>query len=102
MKLGFKVTYVDGREVDVIAKPVDIMEFERRYATSFTLFDGSSPMEHLYFLAWAPLHRTKQDPRDFDEFMVDIDEIEAADETPRPTKRGRSGGSSPASRSTSA
>lgn len=103
MKMRYKVTYDDGRVVDAVAKPVDIMEYERRYHTSFMQFGDSTPLEHVYFLAWAPLHRTGQDPREFDAFMADVDAIEGVEEeTPVPTKRGRSGARSPASQSTSA
>lgn len=98
MRLVFKVEYDDGREVKAVAKPVDIMEYERRYHTSFMQFSNASPMEHIFFLAWAPLHRTGTDPRDFEAFMADIAVIEEVDEKPPvPTKRGRSGASSPAS-----
>lgn len=103
MKMRYKVVYDDGREVDAVAKPVDIMEYERHYRTSFMQFGETTPLEHVYFLAWAPLHRTGQDTRDFEAFMADVDTIEGVTEdVPVPTRRGRSGAKSPASQSTSA
>lgn len=103
MKMRYRVVYDDGREVEAVAKPVDIMEYERVYRTSFMQFGESTPLEHVYFLAWAPLHRTGQDPRAFDAFMSEVDSIEGVEEpAPVPTKRPRSGAKSPASPSTSA
>lgn len=102
MKMRYKVVYDDGREVEAVAKPVDIMEYERRYNVSFMQWSDSCPMEHVFFLAWAPLHRTGADPREFDVFMADVASIEDAPEPAVPTKRGRSGAKSPASQSTPA
>lgn len=83
MRMEFKVTYADGRVVNAIAKPRDIVAFERQYNKSMQAFaDEANPplMEWLYYLAWAPLHRTRQDPRAFDEFLDDVDEVEGVEE----------------------
>lgn len=102
MRMTYKVTYDGGKEVTATAKPIDIMEYERRYGVSFMQFGEGTPMEHAWFLAWAPLHRTGQDPREFDAFMTDVESITVVEEKPAvPTRRGRSGGSSPASQPTS-
>ena len=82
MRMQFRVKYEDGREVEVTAKPKDIVEYERQYKTSFLAFGQGSPLEHLYWLAWSPLHRTGQDTRTFDAFMSDVDEIETVEEAP--------------------
>jgi hypothetical protein len=96
MKMTYRVKYSDGREVEATAKPVDIMAFERVYRVSFMQFSEENPMEHAWFLAWAPLKRTGQDPRDFDAFMADVDSIEVVpEEPPGPTKKARSAGRSP-------
>lgn len=102
MKMTYRVTYDGGKEVTATTKPIDIMEYERRYGVSFMQFGEGTPLEHAWFLAWAPLHRTGQDPRDFDAFMSDVDSIDVVEDKVVPTKRGRSGGSSPASQSTPA
>ena len=81
MRMQFKVKYSDGREVEAVAKPKDVVEYERHYKTSFLSFGQGSPMEHLYWLAWCPLHRAGQDTRDFDAFMSDVDEIETVEES---------------------
>lgn len=103
MRMTFKVTYDDGKVVNAVAKPRDIVEFERRYKVSFMDFGRGAPMEWLYFLAWAPLHRNHKEPRDFDVFLEEVEEVEtvADEEPPVPTPAGPSANSSPDSPSTS-
>jgi hypothetical protein len=76
--MTFTVKYDDGREVEAVAKPKDIVAFERQYGQSMAAFGDSSnppPMEWLFYLAWSPLHRQGREPRAFDEFMDDVEDI---------------------------
>lgn len=105
MQQKFKVTYTDGRTVEVEAMPKDVVAFERQYAKRFTDAFGEMPaLEWLYYLAWSPLHRSKQEPRGFDEFLDDVADIEALEDSevvvPFPT--APSEGTSPGSPSLSA
>lgn len=106
MRMDFKVTYIDGRVVDAVARPKDIVAFERQYGKSMAAFadkDNLPPMEWLYYLAWSPLHRTRVEPASFDEFLDLVDEIEAVDEVPAdPTQPAASGEPSPDSPSAAA
>jgi hypothetical protein len=82
--MTFRVVYDDGREVESVAKPKDIVAFERQYgvsmAAAFADESQPPPLEWLFYLAWSPLHRLKQDPRAFDEFLDDVDSIEALED----------------------
>jgi hypothetical protein len=83
MKMAFQVTYDDGRVVEAVAKPKDVVAFERQYGQSMTVFaDKSTPthMEWLFYLAWSPLHRSKQEPRAFDEFLDAVEDVDLVDE----------------------
>lgn len=83
MRMDFKVTYADGRVVEVTAMPKDIVAFERQYGRSFAAFaDKENPpqMEWMYYLAWSPLHRLRKEPVSFDEFLDLVEEIEPVDE----------------------
>lgn len=102
MRMNLKVTYTDGRVVDAIARPKDIVAFERQYGKSMAAFADTKnppPMEWLYYLAWSPLHRTRQEPATFDDFLDLVDLIEAGDEVAEldPTQPAPSPDSSPAS-----
>lgn len=97
MKL--KVTYVDGRTVEITAKPKDYVAFERQYGFPMSVFaDDDTPtrMEWIYYLAWSPLHRAKQEPRAFDEFLDDVEEVDivAEKEAVAPFPQGPSDGTS--------
>lgn len=81
--MHFTVKYDDGREVEAVAKPKDVVAFERQYGVSFAEFmDGGARMEWIYYLAWSPLHRQKRDPRAFDEFLDDVDDVVMKGEEP--------------------
>lgn len=104
MRMTFKVTYLDGRVVQSVARPKDIVAFERQYNKSMADFADKTkqpPMEWLYYLAWSPLHRLREERAAFDEFLDLVDEIEGDVEVPvvDPTQPAASAASSPASRS---
>lgn len=99
MRIKYKVTFADGTDAEAVAGPPDIVAFERRYSTSFlTLGDVTPPIEHIYFLAWAPLHRTGTVTSDFETFLNNVEDVEEVQDVkpPVPTKRARSAPKSPA------
>lgn len=79
MRISLKVTYEDGREVEAIAKPKDIVAFERQYGVAFAEFFVGRRYEWLCYLAWSPLNRQGREPRPFDEFMDFVDDVESLD-----------------------
>jgi hypothetical protein len=82
MQMQFKVTYSDGRILDSTAKPKDFVAFERQYGTTLAgLDENSTPLEHIYYLAWSPLHRAGIEPGAFDEFLDRIEEVSVGGET---------------------
>lgn len=90
MRMAFNVTYADGSVVEAVAKPKDIVAFERQYGQSMAAFGNAEkppPMEWLFYLAWSPMHRQGREPRAFDEFLDFVEDIEpfedeAADAAP--------------------
>lgn len=82
-KVRIKVTYLDGREIAVKVTPrAQIMAEEKFAGLSDEVFLRGS-----YFLAWASLHKSGQEPDDFETW---IDKIESAEdvtdeEPPDPT-----------------
>lgn len=98
MKLTFSVVYEDGRKVESVAKPKDIVAFERQYGQSIASLDlDNCHMEWLYYLAWSPLHRQGRDTQAFDAFLDSVDEISAKEEeeAPAPFLPAASDGTSP-------
>lgn len=102
MQMRFKVKYLDGREVEAKATPADVIDFERRYNVPYAALGqpATAREEWWYFLAWSPLHRSGEEPRELEVFAASIESVDVLDEDePVPTKRGRSGAKSPASQS---
>jgi hypothetical protein len=92
MRMTFNVTYEDGRVVEAVAKPKDIVAFERQYGVSMGAIGEDARMEWLFYLAWSPLHRSKQEPAAFDAFLDVVagidpvaDEVEPAPFPPAPS-----------------
>lgn len=87
-----ETTYTDGRKVVTTAAPKDYVAFERQYNLPMGVFsdDGvATRIEWIYYLAWSPLHRAKQEPRAFDEFLDDVLDVDVivdgpVDATPFP------------------
>lgn len=81
MKMTFEVTYIDGRVVEAKAMPKDFVAFERQYGTTLAgLDEASTPLEHIYYLAWSPLHRSGIEPGSFDEFLDRLEEVDTKEE----------------------
>lgn len=84
MHMRFNVTY-DGSKapVEAVAKPKDIVAFERQYGVSMAAFADPAkppPMEWLYYLAWSPLHRQGRETASFDAFLDTVEDIEPIEE----------------------
>lgn len=99
MKMTFEVTYVDGRTFVAKAMPKDLVAYERQYSTTVAAMDDSTtPMEHIFYLAWSPLHRAGIEPGTFDEFLDRLDDVEMQSEPAvDPTQPAPSDEPSPAS-----
>lgn len=81
MRLAVK--YADGREETVETTPRDIIEFERRYQTSYgAAFVSPTPgrEEHWYWMAYSPLHRSGKDTREFEAFIDAIESVQLVPE----------------------
>lgn len=91
--IKMKVTYNDGREVEVIASPRAQVMTEERTAGA----DDRWLLRH-YYLAWASLHKAGKEPADFETFLDLIADAETVDpdkaEEPDPTQLAQPGATS--------
>jgi len=86
MAQHLRVTYNDGRKVEVIASPKAQVQVERHFKISLA-DDNTRRVEHVYFLAWASLHYAGQEPNDFENFLGSIEDVEVTDAVePDPTQ----------------
>lgn len=88
MALRMRVTYTDGRCVEIIASPrAQVMTEEK-----FGGIKADNRLRASYFMAWAALHRAGKEGADYDAFLdsieavddVDDEEVLAADADPTP------------------
>jgi hypothetical protein len=98
MKIDLLVKFADGRpdtKVTTISK--DVVSFERQYERplSDVFSAGSSREEWFLYLAWSVLHRTKQEPRAFDEFLDDVAGLEFVGDESAPFPPAPGDGASP-------
>ena len=90
MATKLKVTYADGRAVEVLASPRAQVETARHFKAQGG-FEGNQ-VEAGYRLAWASLHYSGKEAADFDawlDLIADVDEVplnesdeQATDPTP--------------------
>lgn len=86
MKL--KVSYTDGRTVEINAGPKAQVAFERKFDLPLTSLER---VEHLYYVAHIALHFAGLEEKDFDDFLGRIDAVEqaAGASEPDPTRPAR-------------
>ncbi len=88
-----KVTYLDGKTVEVLVSPRAQVDTERK----FPGLEDAQEIEISYHLAWASLHRAGKEGADFESFLDQILEVEqlkseVVDPTPPTPQPGTSSG----------
>lgn len=90
ISFDYRISTVDGRQVEITATAPDFMRFEREFGVRFDSFSKSNEANirwHWHgYLAWCALRRRQPDgwPDTFDGFLDVLEDIElkADDETP--------------------
>lgn len=83
MAVKMKITYADGRVVEVTASPRAQVQTERHYAG---LTDETRQVEVSYYLAWASLSRAGMESAEYEPWLDLIEEVEEVKGSePRPT-----------------
>jgi hypothetical protein len=75
----FKVTYQDGKELEVRVSPKAQVMFERHFQMTMSAYGKNPGAEHIYFMAWAGLHCAGMEGSDFETFLDKIQEAEPLD-----------------------
>ena len=75
IRLQLKVTYDDGRTVEVTVKPKSFVALERQYGIAMGELEGNVRYEYLAYLAWSSLHFTGQEPASFDDWLSVLSEV---------------------------
>mgnify|MGYP007100081829 FL=1 len=75
LRLALHVDYDDGSSADVIASALDIVNFERKFNKSITVFAEEVRVEYLLELAYSALTRKKLVTQSFDDWADTISGI---------------------------
>lgn len=77
-----RITYADGRKIEILASPRAQVMTERHFGG----FADTTKVDASYYLAWASLNKSGQEPAEYESWLdlvAEVDEIEA--DEPRPT-----------------
>lgn len=74
MRITIDVEYDNADKVNVVAKPIDFMRFEREYGKSIAEFGNELHLEWVLFLAWSALRR-QGEPREFEAWAETVVEV---------------------------
>ena len=83
--MQFKVSFDDGRTVEVTPTPGDLVRFERQYGFAVSKIDDDPRMEYVMFLSWTALKRTGEFADDFEAFLDHVALTEEAAPVPPAT-----------------
>jgi hypothetical protein len=81
LRLALHVDYDDKSGVDVIASALDIVNFERKFDKSITVFASEVRVEYLLELAFSALARKKLTTLSFDEWADTVSGITFGNES---------------------
>ena len=78
-RLPLTIIYADGTEVEVSAGASDFIRFERQYDRPFFVDGEDRRVEHMIWLGWAALRRSRPETADFDSWMDSVDGVTPTD-----------------------
>lgn len=90
MAVKLKVTYADGREVEVTASPRAQVMTEQ-YVGGFA---EERKVQAGYYLAWASLNKAGKEAADYETWLDQIADVEQVDEEVTPTAQAQPAGTS--------
>lgn len=86
MAVKLKVTYLDGREAEVIASPRAQVMTEQYLGG----YGESRQVQGGYYLAWASLNKAGKEAADFETWLDQIADVAEVDSTVTPTEPAQS------------
>jgi hypothetical protein len=81
LRIALHVDYDDGSSVDVVASALDIVNFERKFDKSVTVFATDVRVEYLLDLAYSACSRKKLTTLSFEDWADQISAITFGDES---------------------
>lgn len=89
MQIKLKIVTTEGEVLNPTATVPDFIAWERYSKRKVSDFANGAGIEDMAFLAWNSLKRTQKTELNFEQWVEIIAELEAVDEDPKATKKGR-------------
>lgn len=79
MNFTLEIHYIDRDDPKVVnGIAADIVAFETKFDLSMSRLQKDAKLTHLMFLAWHVEHRTKATTKSFEEWLNDVESVQAA------------------------
>lgn len=83
MKINLRLTY-DGKEPkEIVCSARDLVAFEEKYNRSVAKLENEFKLTDLFFLAWHSEKRNNATKKEFDEWLDDVEVVEASEKSPK-------------------
>jgi hypothetical protein len=80
MNFTLEILYVGQEKPKTVTGiAADIVAFEQKFDMSMARLQKDVKLTHLMFLAWHVEHRTKATGKAFEEWLLDVEGVQAAD-----------------------
>lgn len=83
MKINLRIVFVSGESKNVSCTASDIVKFEATFDLSIASLETQMKFTHLMYLAWASESRTKATSKSFEEWVDDVEVVEASEADPK-------------------
>ena len=83
MRIHLRVEKSTGEPIVVTTNAWDIVQFENTFDRSVTKFETEVKYGDLLWLAWRALTRQGVETAEFDEWLKDVDSVEADEKDPK-------------------
>jgi hypothetical protein len=83
MKINLRLTY-DGKEPkEITCSAADLVAFEDKYNRSVAKLETEFKITDLLFLSWHSEFRTKATKKEFNEWLEEVEGVEASETPPK-------------------
>jgi hypothetical protein len=83
MRMNLRLKYEKGEPKEITCTASDLVAFEEKYDRSVAKLETEFRLTDLYFLAWHSEQRRKETKKEFQEWLDDIESVEASDQDPK-------------------
>lgn len=83
MKINLRLTYENQEPKEIVCSARDLVAFEEKYDRSVAKFETEFKLTDLLYLAWHSEHRQKVTKKEFNEWLDEVESVEASEQSPK-------------------